>query len=120
VITRSYTELYALIEALSGVDTFTTQEQTNILAFVNRRLYQAYRATEVWPRFVKGAEARPASTTGVIATTFTPASQNISAATRDGTTVTVVLPLACNFVAGMYVTVASLSGTTSIPMEAIR
>ena len=113
MITRSYTELYALIEALSGVDSFTTQEQTNILAFINRRLYKAYRATEAWPRFVKGAEARPSSTTGVITTTFTPASQNISAATRDGTTVTVVLPLACNFVGGMYVTVAGLTGTVS-------
>jgi hypothetical protein len=110
VTTRTYTELYDLIKALAGVSDFTTGEQTNILAFVNRRLYQGYRASETWPRYVKGAEARPA-TNGVIATTFTPSSQNISSATRDGTTVTIVLPLACDFAAGMYVTVASLSGT---------
>ncbi len=106
--TRTYTELYGLISALAGVSSFTTNEQTNILAFVNRRLYQGYRATETWPRYIIGAQARPAPS-NLISRTFTPASQNISSATRSGTTVTVVLPAAVDFVEGMYVTVASLT-----------
>jgi hypothetical protein len=107
---KTYTELYGLITALAGVSDFTTSEQTNILAFVNRRLYQAYRTSPMWPRYVVSAQARPA-TSNVIADSYTGSSINITSAIRSGTTVTVVCATAVDFVAGMFVTTASLSGT---------
>jgi len=109
---KTYTDLYALISALAGVSDFTTSEQTNILAFANRRLYQAYRTSPMWSRYIVGAQARPASN-NIIAESFTGISANITTATRNGSTVTVVASAAVDFVAGMYVTVAGLSGTVS-------
>lgn len=109
---RTYSDLFALIQALSGVENFTSNEQTNILNFVNRRIYQAYRQSQTWPRYVVGAQARPVSN-GAIATTFTPSANAISSASRSGTTVTVVCTTAVDFASGMYVTVSSLSGTVN-------
>lgn len=109
---RTYSDLFALIQALSGVENFTSNEQTNILNFVNRRIYQAYRQSQTWPRYVVGAQARPVSN-GAIATTFTPSAKAISSASRSGTTVTVVCTAAVDFASGMYVTVSSLSGTVN-------
>ena len=34
---KTYTDLKALIQALAGVSSFTTEEDTKILSFVNRR-----------------------------------------------------------------------------------
>jgi len=56
----SYSNLLALIQSLAGVDSFTTAEQTKILAMCNRRLYQAYNASPMWPRYLKASQARPA------------------------------------------------------------
>jgi hypothetical protein len=56
--TKTYTELYALITALAGVGTFTTEEQANILAFVNRRGFEAYQTSQMWPRYLVIGEAR--------------------------------------------------------------
>jgi hypothetical protein len=109
---KTYAELFDLISGLAGVSDFAAEEEAYILGFVNRRLYQAYRTNEAWPRYVIGPQARPA-TDGIIARTFTPTSQNIASATRNGTTVTATLAAAPNFVAGMSVTIASLSGTVS-------
>jgi hypothetical protein len=109
---KTYAELFDLISGLAGVSDFAAEEEAYILGFVNRRLYQAYRTNEAWPRYVIGPQARPA-TDGIIARTFTPTSQNIVSATRNGTTVTATLAAAPNFVAGMSVTIASLSGTVS-------
>jgi hypothetical protein len=66
----------------------------------------------VWPRYIIGAQARPA-VNGVIARTFTPSSKSITSASRSGTTVTAVCSTAVDFVDGMYVTVAGLSGTVT-------
>jgi len=62
--TRTYSELYALIEALCGVS-FATVEQPRIKALVNRRATKAYRATNYWPRFLVVGEER-AATAGLI------------------------------------------------------
>jgi len=43
--TKPYSDLYNLIVALSGVGSFTTEEKNNILQFVNRRAFEAYRAS---------------------------------------------------------------------------
>jgi hypothetical protein len=110
---KTYTDLAALIKGLAGVYSFSTNEDTAILAFVNRRLYQAYNASPVWPRYMK-VEARPAND-GLVTRTYTPASRNISSATRSGATVTVVTTAAVTFVAGMDVTVASVTYSTTNP-----
>ena len=109
---RTYTDLFSLIRSLCGVSNFTSNEQTSILNFVNRRIRQAYGSSQVWPRYIIGAQARPA-VNGVIARTFTPSSKSITSASRSGTTVTAVCSTAVDFVDGMYVTVAGLSGTVT-------
>jgi hypothetical protein len=108
---KTYAELYALVLALSGNDSFTTAEQVKILGAANRRLYQAYRSAEIWPRYIIGAQARPA-TDSVISREYTAAAFTGSSAKRSGTTVTIVCTTAVTFVAGMSVTISGLSGTT--------
>lgn len=111
---KTYSDLYSLVVALSGNYSFTTLEQTKILALVNRRLYQAYMASAVWPRYLVASQARPV-TDNVIAREYDEAAgvRTVSTATRDGTTVTVVTTAAIDFAAGMFVTIAGLSGSTS-------
>ena len=50
--TKTYTELFALIQALCGV-VFASIETPRIKALINRRALRAYRATNYWPRFLK-------------------------------------------------------------------
>ena len=107
---KTYAELFDLISGLAGVSDFAAEEEAFILGFVNRRLYQAYRTSPAWPRYIIGPQARPA-VNGVIPRTYTPSSQNMVSATRSGTTVTVDLGAEPNFVSGMTVTVAGLTGT---------
>lgn len=110
--TDTYANLLVLVKALAGVDNFTTDEETSILAFANRRLYEAYRKSPLWPRYFVESQARP-STDGVIATTYdeTAGIRTGSSATRSGTTVTIVCTAAVDFVSGMSVTVSGLTGT---------
>lgn len=105
----NYTDLYALILALSGNDSFTTNEQTKILALANRRLYQAYRASDNWARYQR-CEARPGFNS-LIEREYTVAAVTGSAVTRSGTTVTFVATTLPTFTNGMYVVVAGLSGS---------
>lgn len=58
---RTYTDLFSLITALAGVSNFTTQEQTHILNFVNRRAYEAYKLSQAWARFLVVGEERTLS-----------------------------------------------------------
>ena len=108
----TYQEIFDLIEALGGVDSFTTDEQAKILALVNRRLYQAYRSSEFWPRYIVSAQARPA-TEGLVPWEYDHVAgiRGITAATRSGTTVTLTLASDTDVVAGMTVTVAGLTGS---------
>jgi hypothetical protein len=62
--TKTYTELFALIQALCGV-VFASIETPRIKALINRRALRAYRATNYWPRFLKIGEQRVV-TSGVI------------------------------------------------------
>ena len=65
--TKSYSDLYNLIVALSGVGSFTTEEKNNILQFVNRRAFEAYRASPSWPRYAVIGEERTVSSDGLVA-----------------------------------------------------
>lgn len=55
---KSYADLFSLIKSLSGVNQFTSEETQNILDFVNRRFYEAFDSTEMWPRYLVVGEAR--------------------------------------------------------------
>lgn len=111
---KTYSEVLEAIEALAGVDGFTTDEQTNILTFVNRRIYQAWAASPLWQRYYVSGQARPAND-GLVLTSYDDASgvRTASSATRSGETVTIVTTAAVDFVPGMSVTVSGLSGAVS-------
>jgi len=63
---KTYTDLYNLIVALSGVGSFTTEEKNNIVQFVNRRAFEAYRASPSWPRYAVIGEERTVSSDGIV------------------------------------------------------
>ena len=117
----TYANLKALIQALAGVDAFTTAEDTKILALANRRLYQAYSANPMWPRYLIAAQARPAPL-GVIPYTYDEAAgvRTPSTATRTGTTVTLKCTAAVDVVVGQYVTFASITYSTTNPNGAYQ
>ena len=60
--TRTYADLYELIEGLCGVS-FAAVEQPRIRALVNRRATKAYRATNFWPRSKQCCSSSGASMT---------------------------------------------------------
>lgn len=55
--TKTYAELFALIQALCGV-VFASIEAPRIKALINRRALRAYRASNYWTRFLKIGEER--------------------------------------------------------------
>jgi hypothetical protein len=70
---RSYTDLKALIEALAGVSSFTSDEDTKIKNLVNRRASQAYNTSPSWPRYLVVGEERTMTTdTQIVPYTQTP------------------------------------------------
>lgn len=111
---KTYSDLLALVQALAGVDMFTTQEQSKVLAMANRRLYQAYNMSPTWPRYIIGAQVRPASDS-LISRSYdaTAGVESVTTATRSGLQVTIVCSTGISFVEGMNVTVSGLSGTVS-------
>ena len=68
--TKTYAELFALIQALCGV-VFASIETPRIKALINRRALRAFRATNYWPRFLKIGEERRLSGDSAAATTTT-------------------------------------------------
>jgi hypothetical protein len=58
--TKTYAELFALIQALCGV-VFASIETSRIKALINRRAMRAYRASNYWTRFLKIGEERVVS-----------------------------------------------------------
>jgi len=55
--TRTYTDLFSLIQALCGV-VFASIETGRIKALINRRAQRAYRSSNYWTRFLKIGEER--------------------------------------------------------------
>jgi len=66
-------DLYDLISALAGVTSFTTNEKTQLLNFAKRRMYEAYQATPMWPRYLVVGEERTVASSVVA---FTQTSKN--------------------------------------------
>lgn len=58
---KTYTDLKALIQALAGVSSFTSEENTKILSFVNRRAAEAYNLSPSWARYLVESEERTVS-----------------------------------------------------------
>ena len=96
---KTYSDLLGLIQALAGVDSFTTLEQVKILAIVNRRLYEAYRASPTWARYYFPAEARPI-VDNIISRSYSVVggTRTTSSATRLLKTVTIVCTASVDFV----------------------
>jgi hypothetical protein len=65
--TKTYAELFSLIQSLCGV-VFASIETPRIKALINRRALRAYRATNYWPRFLKIGEPRYFSSDPIAAT----------------------------------------------------
>lgn len=65
--TKTYAELFSLIQSLCGV-VFASIETPRIKALINRRALRAYRATNYWQRFLKIGEPRYFSSDPVAAT----------------------------------------------------
>ena len=55
--TRTYADLFELVESLCGVS-FAAIEEARIKALINRRATKAYRASNHWPRFLTIGEER--------------------------------------------------------------
>ena len=56
--TRTYGDLFKLIQALSGVDEFAPSEKPQVASLINRRLSQAYNTSPSWYRYLVVSEPR--------------------------------------------------------------
>jgi hypothetical protein len=56
--TRTYGDLFSLIQALAGVSSFVENEKTKIASLINRRYSQAYNTSPSWPRYLVISEGR--------------------------------------------------------------
>ena len=59
--TRTYGDLFKLIQSLAGVGSFASSEQDDIANFINRRFFQAYQTSPIWPRYLVSSEERDIS-----------------------------------------------------------
>ena len=59
--TKPYKDLYSLVSALAGVNSFTDDEKKNIVNFINRRYLQAYNMSPNWVRYLTVGEERKVS-----------------------------------------------------------
>jgi len=59
--TDTYANLATLVKGLTGNTTFTTDESTLVASFINRRIFQAYRRSIHWPRYLTLEELRTAT-----------------------------------------------------------
>jgi len=59
--TDTYGNLLELVKALSGNTALTTEETSLVNQFINRRIYNAYRRINYWPRYLVLGEARAVS-----------------------------------------------------------
>ena len=56
--TRTYGDLFKLIQSLAGVTTFATNEQDDIANLINRRYQTAFNTSPIWPRYLVQSEER--------------------------------------------------------------
>lgn len=63
---KSYTDLFQLVRSLAGVDAFTSDEENDIKRLANRRLYEAYSASQMWTQYLVVGEERLISSDQVV------------------------------------------------------
>lgn len=56
--TREYGDLFSLISNMIGAVTLASDEQTQVANFINRRFFEAFQESPVWPRYVVTGEER--------------------------------------------------------------
>lgn len=56
--TRTYGDLFKLIQSLAGVSTFAPTETDDIANLINRRYSEAYNTIQMWPRYLVSSEKR--------------------------------------------------------------
>jgi len=56
--TREYKDLFALSTHLIGAVELVENEQDQLASFINRRYFEAFRKSPVWPRYLVSSEAR--------------------------------------------------------------
>lgn len=78
--TRTYGDLYLLIQSLAGVKSFAPSEQDDIANFINRRYYTAYNTSQAWPRYLVPNEERILAPIKVSGITSDPPGQGASTA----------------------------------------
>jgi len=59
---RTYGDLFKLIQSLAGVGSFAASEQDDIANFINRRFFEAYQTSQMWPRYIVIGEERDIAT----------------------------------------------------------
>lgn len=59
--TRTYGDLFKLIQSLAGVSSFATTETDDIANLINRRYFEAYQTIQMWPRYLVESEERTLS-----------------------------------------------------------
>ena len=56
--TRTYGDLFKLIQSLAGVTAFANNEQDDIANLINRRYQTAFNTSQIWPRYLVPSEER--------------------------------------------------------------
>ena len=56
--TRTYGDLFKLVQSLAGVTAFATNEQDDIANLINRRYQTAFNTSPIWPRYLVQSEER--------------------------------------------------------------
>jgi len=77
--TRTYGDLFKLVQSLAGVTAFATNEQDDIANLINRRFQVAYNTSPIWPRYIVSSEGRDINAytlSGATASTSTSVNQN--------------------------------------------
>ena len=59
--TDTFTNLLSLVKGLTGNTAFTASEDVLVGQFINRRIYNAYRRSPYWPRYLVVGQQRAAA-----------------------------------------------------------
>jgi hypothetical protein len=71
--TRTYGDLFKLIQSLAGVGSFALTEADDVANLINRRFLQAFNESPIWPRYFVSSEKRD-----ILALTLSGATSNTS------------------------------------------
>jgi hypothetical protein len=74
--TRTYGDLFKLIQSLAGVGTFAASEKDDIANFINRRFSEAFNTSHMWPRYLVTGEERTIATSPAQTIPYTQAGKN--------------------------------------------